>query len=74
MPPGDKLDMRDKRGNLSAWKRGQQDYCWVVWDRHQPHANSPTRWIKPRTREQKIIDRDYDLRRVGLLPPLAEAA
>ena len=75
MPPGDKLGERDPRtGALTAWRRGKTDYAWYVWDRHFPRPATITRLIPPRTPEQKRADRDYDLRRVGVLPLLEEAA
>lgn len=77
MPPGDKLDQRDAKGNLTAWKRGKVDYAWFVWERHRPNGTGGAglvRGIAPRSPEKKRIDRDEDLRRVGLIPQLAEAA
>lgn len=71
MPPGTALHDRDPRtGSPTAWKRGMTDYAWYVWDRHFPRPETITRIIPPRTTEQKIADRDFDLRRVGVLPPL----
>lgn len=71
MPPGNKLDaVHPKTGKLTAWKRGQIDYMWLVWDVKHPTAETITRIIPPRAPAQKIADRDFDLRRVGVLPPL----
>ncbi|BAV64788.1 TRM11 family methyltransferase [Sphingobium cloacae] len=75
MPPGTALHDRDeKTGQLIAWKRGKTDYAWYVWDRHRPRPDTRSRLIPPRTRAQKIADRDHDLRRVGALPQLELAA
>ncbi|QNG47391.1 TRM11 family methyltransferase [Sphingobium yanoikuyae] len=75
MPPGDALANRDPAtGKLTAWKRGKTDYAWYVWDTRQPATDTITRIIPPRTAEQKKIDRDFDLRRVGVLPQLEMAA
>ncbi len=70
MPPGDALGERDAKGELTAWARGKVDYCWYVWDQRQPGTPTIERSIKPRTREQKRLDREEDFRRVGVLPPL----
>lgn len=70
MPPGNALHQRNEKGKLTAWKRGMTDYAWFVWDRHNPKPDTITRIIPPRTAAQKIADRDFDLRRVGVLPPL----
>lgn len=72
MPPGTALADVDDKGKLTAWKRGKADYAWYVWDRHCPKPVTITRIIPPRTPEQKRIDRDFDLRRVGVLPSLLE--
>ncbi|WP_278392054.1 hypothetical protein [Sphingobium yanoikuyae] len=75
MPPGDALGHRDPAsGKLTAWKRGKTDYAWYVWDTRTPTRDTITRIIPPRTAEQKKIDRDFDLRRVGVLPQLELAA
>ncbi|SCW61465.1 hypothetical protein SAMN02927924_01667 [Sphingobium faniae] len=75
MPPGTALHDRDEQaGQLTAWKRGKTDYAWYVWDRHRPRPDTRSRLIPPRTRAQKIADREYDLRRVGALPQLELAA
>jgi len=71
MPPGTALDDRDpKTGKPTAWRRGMTDYAWYVWDRHFPKPATISRLIPPRSAEQKIADRAFDLRRVGVLPPL----
>lgn len=70
MPPGTALHQRDDRGQPTAWRRGTIDYAWYVWDRHYPRPDTVSRLIPPRSAEQKRIDRDADLRRVGVLPPL----
>lgn len=72
MPPGTALADVDDKGKLTAWKRGMVDYAWYVWDRHCPKPATITRIIPPRTAEQKRIDRAFDLRRVGVLPPLLD--
>ena len=75
MPPGTALHERDPvTGKLTAWRRGKTDYAWYVWDRHIPKPTTITRLIAPRTPAQKLIDRDFDLRRVGALPQLELAA
>ena len=75
MPPGPALHHRDpETGKFTAWKRGKTDYAWYVWDRHNPRPATVTRLIPPRTSAQKLIDRDFDLRRVGVLPQLELAA
>lgn len=75
MPPGNRLDAVDpKTGKLTAWKRGKTDYAWYVWDRHFIQPSTITRIIPPRTAAQKIVDRQFDLRRVGVIPQLEEAA
>jgi len=75
MPPGDKLDAVDpKTGKLTAWKRGKTDYAWYLWDRRMFKPATITRIIPPRDAAQKRIDRKFDLRRVGVLPQLEEAA
>lgn len=72
MPPGTALHHRDpKTGALTAWRRGKTDYAWYVWDRRIPMpAATITRIIPPRSAQQKRIDRDFDLRRVGVLPSI----
>lgn len=70
MPPGTSLHDRDAKGKLTAWKRGTIDYAWYVWDRHVPRPDTISRLIPPRSAAQKLLDRDFDLRRVGVLPPL----
>ncbi len=71
MPPGTALHDRDpKTGALTAWRRGMTDYAWYVWDRQVPKPDTLSRLIVPRTPEQKRVDRDFDLRRVGALPPV----
>lgn len=73
MPPGTALDHRDpKTGKPTAWRRGMTDYAWYVWDRHFIKPDTITRIIPPRSPAQKIADRDFDLRRVGVLPPLPQ--
>lgn len=75
MPPGDALAHRDPAtGKLTAWKRGKTDYAWYVWDTRQPATDTITRIIPPRTAAQKRIDRDFDLRRVGVRAQLEMAA
>ncbi|MGE4321745.1 MAG: hypothetical protein AB7E60_01795 [Sphingobium sp.] len=75
MPPGTALFDRDeKTGGLSAWRRGKTDYAWYVWDRRCPSPDTITRIIPPRTAAQKRLDRAFDLRRVGAIPQLEEAA
>lgn len=75
MPPGTALDaVHPKTGRLTAWKRGKTDYAWYVWDRHIPKPDTVTRIIPPRPAAQKIADREFDLRRVGVLPQLEMAA
>lgn len=75
MPPGTALHERDPKTNgLTAWRRGKADYAWYVWDRHIPKPTTITRLIAPRSAAQKIVDRDFDLRRVGALPQLEMAA
>lgn len=75
MPPGTALHERDPvTGKLTAWRRGKTDYAWYVWDRHIPKPTTITRLIAPRTPAQKLIDRDFDLRRVGALPQLEMVA
>lgn len=75
MPPGTALHERDPvTGKLTAWRRGKTDYAWYVWDRHIPKPTTITRLIAPRTAAQKLVDRDFDLRRVGALPQLELAA
>lgn len=75
MPPGNALDYRDpETGKLTAWKRGKTDYAWYVWNARTGGSDTITRIIPPRTAAQKLIDRDFDLRRVGVLPPLEFAA
>lgn len=74
MPPGTTLGAVDDKGKLTAWRRGTIDYMWLIWDVANPAADTITRIIPPRTAAQKLIDRDFDLRRVGALPPLELAA
>jgi hypothetical protein len=74
MPPGTTLGAVDDKGKLTAWKRGTIDYMWLVWDVANPAADTITRIIPPRSAAQKIVDRQFDLRRVGALPPLELAA
>lgn len=75
MPPGTALaDVHPDTGRLTAWKRGQTDYMWLVWDAAEPATETVTRIIPPRTPAQKVADRLFDLRRVGVLPHLEEAA
>lgn len=75
MPPGDTLAAIDaKTGKLTAWKRGTIDYMWLVWDMADPATDTVTRIIPPRTAAQKIVDRHFDLRRVGAIPQMEEAA
>jgi hypothetical protein len=70
MPPGTALAARNAKGKLTAWKRGKTDYAWYHWDRHFPRPDTISRIIPPRTAAQKLLDRDFDLRRVGVLPQL----
>ena len=70
MPPGEKLRVLGR----NAFRGGITDYCWVVWDRHRPGAETKTRWIGLRDAAQRRLDHAEDLRRCGLLPPLEEAA
>ncbi|MFC3442579.1 hypothetical protein ACFOKF_15495 [Sphingobium rhizovicinum] len=72
MPPGTELGATDAKGKMTAWKRGTIDYMWLVWDITDPATDTITRIIPPRTAAQKLIDRDFDLRRVGVLPPLQQ--
>ena len=75
MPPGTALaDVDPKTGKLTAWRRGKTDFAWYVWDRRVPQADTITRIIPPRTKAQKIVDRQFDLRRVGVFPKLELAA
>ena len=71
MPPGSALGAVDARGKPTAWKRGTIDYMWLVWDIRDPATDTVTRIIPPRAPAQKIADREFDLRRVGVLPPQA---
>lgn len=70
MPQGTSLHNRDDKGKLTAWRRGSADYAWFVWDLRARPADTITRIIPPRTPAQKVADRAFDLRRVGVLPPL----
>lgn len=72
MPPGTALAQVDGKGKLTAWRRGMTDYAWYVWDRHRIKPATVSRLIPPRTAAQKLIDRDFDLRRVGVLPSLEQ--
>ncbi|RSU57225.1 hypothetical protein [Sphingobium yanoikuyae] len=75
MPPGTALAALDpKTKRPTAWKRGTIDYMWLVWDLRAPTRDTITRIIPPRTAAQKLIDRDFDLRRVGVLHKLEMAA